>query len=907
MSTLFASIAAWDLNPTSEDEKALGSASPTGTPTAAEGNAAAAGWPVSETSVPLTWNSGDLEEMMRGLDSTSRSASAPLLEDAGSSNSPPLSREDLVEERDESVIGFPISRGSSPLYRKEPQPQQRQRQQQQQHHHHVGCSSTSDYKMDHQQQQHLDDTAPSSPCTPSLHMRGGGNTGSSSLSAVSPTSSHSEDAAFQQQLSLEAESRAAAAAPPLSARPSGGVVANNNNGSPSGGRFGLKLLVSNSMAGTLIGKGGTRICEIKDECLADIKVTPNGRFYPGTHERVVLVVGEPGSVQMACDRIVTTIYTAADTSLDITQRVLIPDAASGLIIGHDGVRLGDLRQQAGVASIQVSPRDMCTVAGERVVTLQGPMSSVIHGLTLIVDRMMEDTTASRYQNMSTIYRAVHLHLPPYAVPGMQQQQQQHDNGASPRHPNHPRLSPSYRGPSPHSHHDDYHSPGGVAGSRTGNRGDYGKAVNGAAAHWELGYGGGNHTARELTPHGGGGRGGAGIGAEYVHRNMSMPTVHPLSAPLGSPLSHQHRSHTAPAAVTGSSQHFGGRHLRQEHGAGSAGAAGPRDFDFSERDTSKVHRGGGAGPIDLDDYRLREYDSPSPADLGSRPGSREGYVHHSPHLPGPSPRDLDHMHQQQQQQQHSHDGGRGFSRMGGSSPYPPGSAASQSDFMPLQRVRQQQQESSPGGSGILVHEARAAAAAAQHKQQQQHRGLHDGGLPSSSALHRTSPGSVHGSGGGGGGSTVLVSPPHGGALRQGGMVGGSSNSHGCDASGLSGMFEGMNLNSPPGLAPPSTCSPGSLQQKQQQGQSSGASGGGAGCIVHGELPVPDADVGIILGKGGATVRELQQLSGAKIMIARRNEFMPGTKHRLVTLAGAPLAVNMARFLIMRKIQTEKEKL
>lgn len=42
-------------------------------------------------------------------------------------------------------------------------------------------------------------------------------------------------------------------------------------------------------------------------------------------------------------------------------------------------------------------------------------------------------------------------------------------------------------------------------------------------------------------------------------------------------------------------------------------------------------------------------------------------------------------------------------------------------------------------------------------------------------------------------------------------------------------------------------------------------------------------------------------------ARRNEFMPGTKHRLVTLAGPPLAVNMARFLIMRKIQTEKEKL
>lgn len=68
----------------------------------------------------------------------------------------------------------------------------------------------------------------------------------------------------------------------------------------------------------------------------------------------MLVVGEPKSVQLACDRIVTTIYTAADTSLDITQRVLIPDAASSLIIGHaDGNRLGDLREEAGIASIQV--------------------------------------------------------------------------------------------------------------------------------------------------------------------------------------------------------------------------------------------------------------------------------------------------------------------------------------------------------------------------------------------------------------------------------------------------------------------------------------------------------------------------------------------------------------------------
>ena len=168
-----------------------------------------------------------------GLDKGSRSAAAAHLDDSSS----PLSHDDLAEER-ENVMGLPsssTSRGSSPLYNKH---------------------AVSDYQ-DH----NLDTTAPSSPCTPSMHMR--------SLSAVSPTSSRSEEAAFQHhQLSLEADSRVTAAAASQSTRP--GVAAHGGTGGSSGagntsGRFGLKLLVSNSMAGTLIGKGGTRICEIKDE------------------------------------------------------------------------------------------------------------------------------------------------------------------------------------------------------------------------------------------------------------------------------------------------------------------------------------------------------------------------------------------------------------------------------------------------------------------------------------------------------------------------------------------------------------------------------------------------------------------------------------------------------------------
>lgn len=498
--------------------------------------------------------------------------------------------------------------------------------------------------------------------------------------------------------------------------------------------------------------------------------------------------------------------------------------------------------------IQVSPRDMCTVAGERVVTLQGPMSAVIFGLSLIVNRMMEDTTASRYQNMSTIYRAIHLHLPPYAVPGaasMHEQQHGHA-GRSPSRHRQPRPSPSYGG-----HSQDFHSPCAVTGPRGPGR-EYPSNGHGAPAQgssWEMGFNG--SAGREFAGHMGGNGSGSGTPVEYMQHGLPSSGSH---HDLGSPM-HPHHHVNA---------HFGGRHFRQQ--------PSPNDFDNNGGDGEfgGAVRGGGADIV-VDDCgrtmsRAREYDSPSHC-RGGEYSPRDGYDQHLRH--------------------NTPTHGRAFSRG-----YAGDGQVDASAFHPLQqqqqRLRQQQQlvrsssefSSHDGNSvvGLLPHEARVAAAAAAH------RSVRDG---------RVSPNLMpaHGHSG-------MATPPGGGELR-GVAVGGAG--HVSDA-GLAAMFEGINLNSPHGFAGPPPPAPSQqLQQQAQQG------GGGGGVIVHGELPVPDADVGIILGKGGATVRELQQLSGAKIMIARRNEFMPGTKHRLVTLAGPPMSVNMARFLIMRKIQTEKEKL
>lgn len=53
----------------------------------------------------------------------------------------------------------------------------------------------------------------------------------------------------------------------------------------------LKMLVTDNIAGAIIGKNGKSIAEIQEECGARIKVSQTADFYPGTSERTILITG----------------------------------------------------------------------------------------------------------------------------------------------------------------------------------------------------------------------------------------------------------------------------------------------------------------------------------------------------------------------------------------------------------------------------------------------------------------------------------------------------------------------------------------------------------------------------------------------------------------------------------------
>lgn len=68
-----------------------------------------------------------------------------------------------------------------------------------------------------------------------------------------------------------------------------------------------------------------------------------------------------------------------------------------------------------------------------------------------------------------------------------------------------------------------------------------------------------------------------------------------------------------------------------------------------------------------------------------------------------------------------------------------------------------------------------------------------------------------------------------------------------------------------------------------------------------VAVPDEHIGAVVGKGGKYISEMQQVSGVRIKISERNDYVPGTRNRKVTLTGTLEAVQIAQFLISQKVQ------
>eukprot|EP00210_Caulerpa_lentillifera_P006061 g5792.t1 len=64
-------------------------------------------------------------------------------------------------------------------------------------------------------------------------------------------------------------------------------------------------------------------------------------------------------------------------------------------------------------------------------------------------------------------------------------------------------------------------------------------------------------------------------------------------------------------------------------------------------------------------------------------------------------------------------------------------------------------------------------------------------------------------------------------------------------------------------------------------------------------------GVIIGKGGTNITDLQQESNARIQLSRNNEFYPGTNERVMLISGTVKSVLTALFLILKKLAAARK--
>ncbi|KAL3912070.1 MAG: hypothetical protein SGILL_007030 [Bacillariaceae sp.] len=197
----------------------------------------------------------------------------------------------------------------------------------------------------------------------------------------------------------------------------------------------VKLLVSNNVAGSIIGRAGQTISELQTQSAARIKLSQTGDYYPGTQDRVCLVQGEPENVKAAARLLLERLHmlqsqqhaqhaawqqqktgdtVAPSTSFDFVVRILVPSTSCGMIIGKAGANIKHMEESSGVSSVRLSPKESAdpnnpTAAivagtGERVVTLTGPtVECCLKCLSIVLDGMSANHEISRYTNLTTSY------------------------------------------------------------------------------------------------------------------------------------------------------------------------------------------------------------------------------------------------------------------------------------------------------------------------------------------------------------------------------------------------------------------------------------------------------------------------------------------------------------------------
>ncbi|PKA53041.1 KH domain-containing protein [Apostasia shenzhenica] len=156
----------------------------------------------------------------------------------------------------------------------------------------------------------------------------------------------------------------------------------------------IRFLVSNTAAGSIIGKGGSTINDFQSQSGARIQLSRNHEFFHGTTDRIIMISGAFSEIIKAMELILEKLLNDEEESHDIDARtkvrLVVPNGSCGAIIGKGGSNIKSFIEESQ-ADIKISPQDH-SYAGinDRLVTVTGSLEEQMRAIFLIMSKLADD-------------------------------------------------------------------------------------------------------------------------------------------------------------------------------------------------------------------------------------------------------------------------------------------------------------------------------------------------------------------------------------------------------------------------------------------------------------------------------------------------------------------------------------
>ena len=171
----------------------------------------------------------------------------------------------------------------------------------------------------------------------------------------------------------------------------------------------LKFLVSALYCGSVIGKGGENITSFQEKSKAQILVSQNNDYFPGSNrERIVLVQSKKtdeiiSAIALMLNCIDDEHESYTNKNNELTFKLVVPELSTGVIIGNDGGSMKELTSQ----KVKISLHKMVIPSlHEIVLILTGTIDSIVFATKVILQKLVSKNIYYHY--VSTNYQRCHL-------------------------------------------------------------------------------------------------------------------------------------------------------------------------------------------------------------------------------------------------------------------------------------------------------------------------------------------------------------------------------------------------------------------------------------------------------------------------------------------------------------------